>query len=100
MTEYTLRLEPAPDIGLRDEILAPLARYNEQQGGPSNYALLAITLRDEGGEVAGGLWARMAFGYTMNKQGRGVALNERGQGLVDATYRALGYRANESGRWV
>lgn len=35
---------------------------------------------------------KMSFGYTMNKQGRGVCLNERGQSLVDAVYRALGYR--------
>jgi CubicO group peptidase (beta-lactamase class C family) len=35
--------------------------------------------------------ARLAFGYTMNKQGRGVLLNARGQSLVDACYRALGY---------
>ncbi len=44
--------------------------------------------------------ARMAFGYTMNKQGRGVCLNERGQGLVDAVYRALGYRTDRLGRWM
>jgi CubicO group peptidase (beta-lactamase class C family) len=44
--------------------------------------------------------ARIAFGYTMNKQGRGVALNERGQSLVDATYRALGYQTNRFGRWM
>jgi hypothetical protein len=36
----------------------------------------------------------------MNKQGRGVLLNERGQALVDATYRSLGYRTNAPGRWV
>jgi hypothetical protein len=35
----------------------------------------------------------------MNKQGRGVLLNERGQALVDATYRALGYRSDASGSW-
>ncbi len=44
--------------------------------------------------------ARLAFGYAMNKQGRGVGLNERGQGLVDAVYRALGYRTNRPGRWI
>lgn len=33
--------------------------------------------------------AKMSFGYTMNKQGRGVCLNERGQNLVDAVYRDL-----------
>jgi CubicO group peptidase (beta-lactamase class C family) len=44
--------------------------------------------------------ARLSFGYTMNKQGRGVLLNERGQALVDATYRSLGYRTDAGGRWV
>jgi CubicO group peptidase (beta-lactamase class C family) len=36
--------------------------------------------------------ARLSFGYTMNKQGAGLGVNERGQSLVDAVYRALGYR--------
>jgi len=44
--------------------------------------------------------AKMAFGYTMNKQGRGVCLNERGQSLVDAVYRTLGYRTDRLGRWM
>jgi CubicO group peptidase (beta-lactamase class C family) len=44
--------------------------------------------------------AALSFGYTMNKQGRGVCLNERGQALVDAVYRSLGYRGNERGRWI
>jgi CubicO group peptidase (beta-lactamase class C family) len=44
--------------------------------------------------------ARLSFGYAMNKQGRGVLLNERGQSLVDAVYRSLGYRGNRGGRWV
>lgn len=42
----------------------------------------------------------LAFGYAMNKQGPGVFLNERGQGLVDATYRALGCAGNAGGFWV
>jgi CubicO group peptidase (beta-lactamase class C family) len=44
--------------------------------------------------------ARLAFAYTMNKQGRGVLLNERGQALVDAVYRSLGYRTNAPGYWI
>jgi CubicO group peptidase (beta-lactamase class C family) len=43
---------------------------------------------------------QVSFGYTMNRQGRGVLLNERGQSLVDAVYRSLGCRSNRSGRWV
>jgi CubicO group peptidase (beta-lactamase class C family) len=41
----------------------------------------------------------LSFGYVMNKQGRGVLLNDRGQELVDALYRALGFRTNRDGRW-
>ncbi|MEY9437326.1 serine hydrolase domain-containing protein [Bradyrhizobium elkanii] len=43
--------------------------------------------------------ARLSFGYTMNLLGRGILLNSRGQSLVDATYRALGYRSNLEGVW-
>jgi len=43
--------------------------------------------------------ARLSFGYTMNRMGEGTGLNERGQALVDATYRALGYRRPPSGMW-
>ncbi|REJ73585.1 MAG: class A beta-lactamase-related serine hydrolase [Acidobacteria bacterium] len=43
--------------------------------------------------------AGMSFGYTMTRMGEGILLNERGQGLVDAAYRSLGYIGNESGVW-
>lgn len=33
---------------------------------------------------------RLAFGYTMNRLGGGILLNERGQRLVDAAYRSSG----------
>ncbi|MEJ2854030.1 MULTISPECIES: serine hydrolase domain-containing protein [unclassified Saccharothrix] len=42
--------------------------------------------------------ARMSFGYAMNRQGGGVGLNSRGQSLVDAVYRSLGYR-RAGGGW-
>lgn len=44
--------------------------------------------------------ARMSFGYTMNRMGAGIGLNSRGQSLVDAAYRALGYTSNASGCWI
>jgi len=43
--------------------------------------------------------ARMSFGYTMNRMGTGILMNERGQSLVDAAYRSLGYESNASGVW-
>lgn len=44
--------------------------------------------------------ARMSFGYSMNQMGQGILLNDRGQSLVDAAYRALGYRTNAGGVWT
>lgn len=41
----------------------------------------------------------MSFGYTMNRMGPGILLNDRGQSLVDATCRALGYSSDASGCW-
>jgi CubicO group peptidase (beta-lactamase class C family) len=43
--------------------------------------------------------AQLSFGYTMNRMGSGILLNERGQSLVDAAYRTLGWRNNASGAW-
>ncbi|MEM7018312.1 MAG: serine hydrolase domain-containing protein [Pseudomonadota bacterium] len=43
--------------------------------------------------------ARMSFGYAMNRMGQGILLNERGQALVDAAYRSIGYSSNQSGVW-
>jgi CubicO group peptidase (beta-lactamase class C family) len=41
--------------------------------------------------------ARLSFGYTMNRLGGGIGLNDRGRALVDAVYRTLGYRRAASG---
>lgn len=41
----------------------------------------------------------IAFAYTMNRQGAGFLLNDRGQPLVDAVYQCLGARSNSEGFW-
>jgi CubicO group peptidase (beta-lactamase class C family) len=43
---------------------------------------------------------RLSFGYVMNKHGEGILLNDKGQSLVDAAYRSLGYRTDAPGVWV
>jgi CubicO group peptidase (beta-lactamase class C family) len=43
--------------------------------------------------------AALSFGYAMNQQGPGTLLNPRGQSLVDAAYRSLGY-SEEGGSFV
>jgi CubicO group peptidase (beta-lactamase class C family) len=44
--------------------------------------------------------AGMSLGYAMTKMGKGILLNDRGQSLVDAAYRSLGYTSNETGAWA
>jgi CubicO group peptidase (beta-lactamase class C family) len=44
--------------------------------------------------------AGLSFGYTMNRMGPGLLMNERGQALVDATYLSLGYKNKDAGVWV
>lgn len=41
----------------------------------------------------------LSFGYTMNRMGVGILLDERGQSLVDAAYRSLGHTSDASGAW-
>jgi CubicO group peptidase (beta-lactamase class C family) len=43
---------------------------------------------------------RFSFGYTMNKMGPGTTVNPRGQSLIDAAYRALGYSEDQQGTWA
>jgi CubicO group peptidase (beta-lactamase class C family) len=43
--------------------------------------------------------AGLSLGYAMNQQGPGTLLNPRGQSLVDAAYRSLGY-SEEGGSFV
>ncbi|HUA32083.1 MAG TPA: serine hydrolase domain-containing protein [Candidatus Binataceae bacterium] len=42
----------------------------------------------------------MSFGYSMNRMGIGILMNDRGQSLIDAAYRALGYKSNAGGVWA
>ena len=42
----------------------------------------------------------MSFGYTMNRMGGGLLLTDRCQLLIDAAYRAVGFRSDAPGFWV
>jgi CubicO group peptidase (beta-lactamase class C family) len=41
--------------------------------------------------------ARLSFGYSMNKQGNGLGVNQRGHALIDTVYATLDYRRPERG---
>lgn len=97
----------------RDAVLVLPSRFAlgfmksmDNRRGPVGARDSAITGEEAFGHVgAGGSFgfadpkAEMSFGYTMNRMGSGMLLTDRGQSLVDATYRALGYRSNASGVW-
>jgi CubicO group peptidase (beta-lactamase class C family) len=42
----------------------------------------------------------LAFSYTMNQMGQGLLVNDRGQSVIDAAYRALGYTSCAPGAWI
>lgn len=44
--------------------------------------------------------ATLSMGYTMNRMGSSIALNDRGQSLIDATYKAIGYTSDRYGIWL
>ena len=74
----------APGVGRDSAILGSEAFGHVGAGGSIGFADPA---------------ARMSFGYSMNRMGAGILMNERGQSLVDSAYKALGYSSNLSGVW-
>ncbi len=108
------RMGAVSSASLLDKTLLSPVRFAEgfiksndnRKGKPNNQDSLLISEDAFGFSGFGGSFgmadpvAKMSFGYCMNKMGPGTALNPRGQSLVDATYRALGYRSNASGRWI
>ena len=78
--------------------------WGSRQLGPGEHVILgehAFGTPGMGGSMGfADTDARMSFGYVMNRQGSGVGLNERGQSLIDAAYRALGFSSSAPGFWV
>jgi ribosomal protein S18 acetylase RimI-like enzyme len=56
-------LEDNPDPALRSKILEPLSKHNEFVGGPANWSRLAVSVRDQNGQVVGGLWGWTGYGF-------------------------------------
>ena len=65
----TVILVEQPEESLRDAIVAPLIRFNQERSGrPDDYHPLALLLRDlESDRILGGLWAHTDFAsFTWN----------------------------------
>ena len=99
-----LSIETLTEVGPEIEaaILAPLIAYNERVAGPARYEPLAVLLRDEGGEVAGGLWAEAYYDWcfvrllVVPEGARGQGLGRRLMGKVEDFALARG----DAGIWL
>lgn len=60
---YHYTLTDAADESMRQRIIEPLLRYNEQQAGPGQGRQLVVHLSDDDGEVVGGLWGSTGYGW-------------------------------------
>lgn len=57
----TLEVVDDPDPSLREVIAAGIVAFNASQAGPNYPAPLATALRDEQGQVVGGLWGKTSY---------------------------------------
>ena len=81
----TLRIERSqnPTDEEREAILTPLRAYNEAQAGPSNAQLLALLIRDDNGEILGGLYGRFFYQWlfiellSVPEQARGKGMGSK-----------------------
>jgi CubicO group peptidase (beta-lactamase class C family) len=105
------RMAAAESAGLDASILLPtrwtpgfVKAVDNRRFGPGQsviYAEEAFGHPGIGGSVGfADPKAGLSFGYAMNKHGGGAGLNERGQSLVDAAYRSLGYQTDAYGTWA
>ncbi|WP_027925147.1 GNAT family N-acetyltransferase [Pseudomonas sp. URMO17WK12:I12] len=78
----TLRIEQSqnPTDAEREAILIPLRAYNTAQAGPGNPQPLALLVRDDNGEILGGLYGRFFYQWLFIEL-LSVPEQARGQGL-------------------
>jgi GNAT superfamily N-acetyltransferase len=60
---HTIELSETADDILRNAIARPLIAYNRQQTGIADQRPLALVIRNDDGEVTGGLWGRTGYGW-------------------------------------
>ena len=61
--KVSITVSETPTAAERDAILAPLTAHNTAQIGPTSFKPLAILLKDESGEIIGGLYGRTGFDW-------------------------------------
>lgn len=60
---HKITIEKSPGPSVEEEIIAGLVAFNETKVGDANYRKLVVTVRDEGGEICGGLIGKINRGW-------------------------------------
>lgn len=60
---FTIRTTDVPDDSLREGIVGPLVKYNQEKTGRSDHRPLIIAIHDSEGRVVGGLWGRTVYDW-------------------------------------
>jgi len=63
MSSATISVLDNPSDADRRAILTPLDAFNTARAGNENYEPIAVVLRDETGDIVGGLWAQLYFDW-------------------------------------
>lgn len=59
----SIHLSEQVDTAVHDAVVGALIAYNARQAGIKDYRPLVLSVRDESGNVVGGLWGRTVFGW-------------------------------------
>ncbi|MBV4545290.1 GNAT family N-acetyltransferase [Pseudomonas triticicola] len=97
-----IELTHNPTEEQRQAILQPLIEYNDAQTGGSKSEPFALMVKDQNGEILGGLYGRMIFRWmfiellSVPEQGRGQGLGSK----LMAQAEALAREKNCYGLWL
>ena len=77
---HAIRIEPAPDDGVRDAVLGILVAHNDAAAGLTERRTLALSVRNGDSAIRGGLWGTAAYRWLF-VQYLAVAPELRGTGV-------------------
>lgn len=102
---WTVAVEDKPGLAVRRRILKPLVAYNERTAGPGRWGRFAVTVRDGAGQVVGGLWGQVGYGFLFVEllalgPARGGGLGREVMGMAEAEARRRGLRGIWLDTWT
>ena len=92
---WTVALEAKPTAAIRRAVMRPLRKHNIAQAGGGGFTQVAITVRDAGAKIVGGLSGHAWHGWLFVEllalgPARGAGLGRRVMMMAEAEARRLG----------